>query len=153
MELLVVDCDGVLTDGKLYFGTGGEMMKAFSVLDGYGLDQWRRAGHEAAIITGRTSPIASARANELGIHHFRDAIPDKAAALDDLMEVTGFSAGQIAFVGDDLPDLGALKRAGFPVAVANARPELRAVASYITQAEGGFGAVREVTDLLLYSKS
>ncbi|MCO6511903.1 MAG: HAD hydrolase family protein [Aridibacter famidurans] len=152
IELLVLDCDGVLTDGRLYFSSEGEAMKAFHVHDGQGIKMWQKAGFRAAVITARRSPIAKARAEELGIEFVMDGVADKSAALDDLMGTTRFGAEQIAYVGDDISDLGPLKRVGFPVAVANCADALRGSVLYITSRTGGFGAVREVTDLLLLAK-
>jgi 3-deoxy-D-manno-octulosonate 8-phosphate phosphatase (KDO 8-P phosphatase) len=153
VELLVLDCDGVLTDGRLYFSTDGEAMKAFHVHDGQGIANWHRAGFRTAIVTGRNSPIARARAEELGIEFFLDGVSDKAAALDDLIGKTELSAAQIAYVGDDLADLGPMRRVGFPVAVNNCIAGLVSAAAFVTSKNGGFGAVREVTDLLLQAKA
>ncbi len=152
VELLVLDCDGVLTDGRLYFSSEGEAMKSFHVHDGQGIVSWQHAGFRTGIITGRTSPIARARAEELGIEFFLESVKDKAAALDDLIGKTGLSASQIAYVGDDLADLGPMRRVGFPVAVNNSVAELLDVAALVTSKNGGFGAVREVVDLLLKAK-
>ena len=149
VELLLLDCDGVLTDGRLYFSSKGEAMKSFHVHDGQGIKNWQRAGFRTGIITGRESPIARARAEELGVEFFLEKVSDKAAALDDLMGATELSASQIAFVGDDIADLGPMKRVGFPVAVAQCAPELDEVALYKTLRHGGAGAIREVVDLLL----
>jgi len=149
VELLLLDCDGVLTDGRLYFSPEGEALKAFHVHDGQGIRNWQRAGFRTGIITGRQSPIARIRAEELGIEFFMEKVSDKAAALDDLMGATELSASQIAFVGDDIADLGPMKRVGFPVAVEGCTPELEEIAVYKTRLAGGFGAVREVVDLLL----
>ena len=152
VELLVLDCDGVLTDGRLYFSADGEAMKAFHVHDGQGIAEWHRAGFRTAIITGRVGPIARARAEELGIEFFLDGVGDKAAALDDLIGKTGVEADRIAVVGDDVTDAGPMKRAGFPVAVRDCTDDLLDICLYQTTKKGGRGAVREVTDLLLLSK-
>lgn len=152
VEMLVLDCDGVLTDGRLYFGQDGEVLKAFHVHDGQGIKEWQRAGFKTAVITGRSSPIARSRADELGIELFMDAVSDKAAALDDLIGKTGVSASQVAYVGDDVADLPPMKRVGFPVAVSNCTDEIRDVAAYVTSVSGGSGAVREVIDLLLHAR-
>jgi 3-deoxy-D-manno-octulosonate 8-phosphate phosphatase (KDO 8-P phosphatase) len=152
VELLLIDCDGVLTDGSLYFSSAGEAMKAFHVHDGHGIVSWHRAGYRSGIITGRNSPIARARAEELGMEFFLESVNDKAAALDDLIGKTELSASQIAYVGDDIADLSAMRRVGFPVAVNNCAAELLEVAAFVTSKNGGCGAVREVTDLLLHAK-
>lgn len=152
VELLLLDCDGVLTDGLLYFSSAGEAMKAFHVHDGQGIASWHGAGFRAGIVTGRNSSIARSRSEELGIEFFLEGVKDKAAALDDLLGKTGLRASQIAYVGDDLADLGALRRVGFPIAVRDCAPELLEVVVYRTSKNGGRGAVREVTELLLRLK-
>lgn len=152
VELLVLDCDGVLTDGTLFLGPDGEMMKAFHVQDGQGIKSWHQAGFRTAIITGRRSPIAAARAHELDIEFFVDEAADKAASLDDLLGKTGLNASQVCFVGDDVADLLPMRRIGFPVAVCNCVDELRDVAAYVTIRSGGKGAVREVVELLVHAK-
>lgn len=153
IELLVLDCDGVLTDGRLYFSSRGEELKSFHVRDGQGIVSWQAAGFKTAIITGRNSDIARRRAEELNIEFFLDGVKDKAAALDDLIGKTGVGANQIAYVGDDLADLGPMKRVGLPVAVCDSARELVEVAAYITSKNGGMGAVREVVDLVLEAKA
>ncbi|HUF02983.1 MAG TPA: HAD hydrolase family protein [Aridibacter sp.] len=152
VEFLVLDCDGVLTDGRLYFSEEGESMKAFHVHDGQGIKAWQNAGFRTAVITARRSPIARVRSEELGIEFVIDGVADKAAALDDLMGTTQFVAEQVAYVGDDISDLGPMKRVGFPVAVGNCTEPLKEVALYMTSKAGGLGAVREVTDLLLHTR-
>lgn len=152
VELLVLDCDGVLTDGRLYFSADGEALKAFHVHDGQGIKSWQAGGFRTAVITARKSMIARVRAEELGVEFVIDGVDDKAAALDDLMGTTQIGAEQIAYVGDDVNDLGPMKRVGFPVAVGNCTEQLRTAALYITLKTGGYGAVREVTDLLLFSR-
>ena len=152
VKLLVLDCDGVLTNGTLFLGPDGEMMKAFHVQDGQGIKSWQQAGFKTAIITGRRSPIAAARARELGIEFFVDDAADKAASMDDLLGKTGLSAAQVCYVGDDVADLGPMKRVGFAVAVSNCVDELRDVAGYVTVRPGGKGAVREVVELLTHAK-
>lgn len=152
VELLVLDCDGVMTDGRLHFSSRGEEMKSFHVRDGQGIVSWQAAGFKTAIITGRNSDIARRRAEELSVEFFQDGVRDKAAALDDLIGKTGVGANQIAYVGDDLADLGPMKRVGLPVAVSDCARELVEVAAYITSKNGGMGAVREVVDMVLEAK-
>lgn len=152
VELLVLDCDGVMTDGRLYFSSKGEEMKSFHVRDGQGIVSWQAAGFKTAVITGRNSDIARRRAEELSIEFFLDGVKDKAAALDDLIGKTGVGADQIVYIGDDLADVGPMKRVGLPVAVRDCARELLEIAAYVTSKNGGKGAVREVVDLVLEAK-
>jgi 3-deoxy-D-manno-octulosonate 8-phosphate phosphatase (KDO 8-P phosphatase) len=154
VKMLLMDCDGVLTDGKLYFSPQGEAMKVFHVRDGQGLALWHAAGFRSGIVSGRDAgDIIAKRAEELGIHHVIVKTADKAAELGRIISETGLSADQIAFIGDDVGDLEIMKQVGFPVAVADAADELFGVAAYVTKAKGGNGAVRELIDLLLTAKS
>lgn len=149
IRLLVLDVDGVLTDGRLYFNADGEVLKAFHVRDGAGIVQLRRAGIQVAIISGRDSPAVSKRMNELGVLHVKQGIHDKQAALQELLHSLQLPADCTACVGDDTPDLPMLQMARLAVAVADAHPTVRAAAHYVTQIAGGLGAVREVCDLIL----
>ena len=154
IKLLIMDCDGVLTDGRLYYSSGGEVMKVFHVRDGQGIASWHKAGFTSGIITGRDAEdILRQRANDLGIDHLYVRSSDKVRDLESILTEAGVSAEETAYVGDDLADLPVLVRVGFPVAVADAVPEVIAAAAYVTKAHGGHGAVREVTDLLLAAKS
>ncbi len=152
VELLVLDCDGVLTDGRLYFSVEGEAMKSFHVHDGQGITLWHAAGFTSAIITGRESNIARRRAEELGISYFLDNVIDKAAALDDLIGKSGTEPSAIAYMGDDIADLGPMRRVAFPVSVADGSDPVREIARYVTVRRGGKGAVREVIELLLWAR-
>jgi len=152
IRLLLMDCDGVLTDGRLYFGANGEELKVFHVRDGEGIAAWNRAGFGSGIISGRNSPIVELRAKQLGIAHIIQGRTDKAAALDEIMAEAGIAADEVAFVGDDTPDIQAFERVGLAVAVGNAHKDTIAAAHFVTSADGGLGAVREVTDLLFLSK-
>ena len=152
VELLLMDCDGVLTDGRLYFSNKGEEMKAFHVHDGEGIVRWHRAGFKTGVITGRTSEILKHRALELGVHFLEQGAGEKSAVFEKLLVESGLSTEQTAYIGDDLGDLGPLKLAGFPVVVRNCAEEIRSHAIYQTSKNGGFGAVREVVDLLLRLK-
>ncbi len=153
VRLLVLDVDGVLTDGRLYLSPEGEEFKVFHVRDGSGLVALRRAGLEVAIISGRDCAAVQRRADELGIRHVRQGVGDKGAALRELLAALGLGAAQTACVGDDTPDLPLLAAARLAVAVADAHPAVRAVAHLVTQAKGGRGAVREVCDLLLETRT
>lgn len=150
VKLLIMDCDGVLTDGRLYFSADGEAMKAFDVQDGQGLVTWHRAGFRSGIISGRAAgEIIQRRADELGIEFVIAASNDKVKDFETIIAAAGVTAEETAFVGDDIGDLLLMGRVGFPIAVKNAVPEVKAAAKYITNKKGGRGAIREVTDLLL----
>lgn len=149
VRLLVLDVDGVLTDGRLYVAASGEEFKVFHVRDGAGIVALQRAGIAVAIISGRDSAAVSHRADELGIRHVRQGVADKAAALRSLLGELGVAAEQTACVGDDTPDLPMLAAAGLAIAVADAHPAVRAAAHWVTRVNGGCGAVRETCDLLL----
>ena len=153
IRLLVLDVDGVLTDGRLYLSASGEELKVFHVRDGSGLVAVLRAGIEVAIISGRDSAAVGRRATELGIRHLCQGITDKGAELDGLLARLGIAASEVACVGDDTPDAPMLKRAGLAICVADAHPALREAAHWVTTSAGGHGAVREVCDLLLSART
>jgi len=150
IKLLLMDCDGVLTDGRLYFSARGEELKVFHVRDGQGLALWHRAGFQSGIISGRDAgEIIRKRADELGIKYVYVKSPDKIADFEKIIADAGVTPNEAAFVGDDVGDLGLMKRVGFAVAVADAVAEVREAAHYVTKANGGHGAVREVVDMLM----
>jgi 3-deoxy-D-manno-octulosonate 8-phosphate phosphatase (KDO 8-P phosphatase) len=149
IRLLILDVDGVLTDGRLYFGPQGEALKVFHVRDGHGLKLAQRAGIEVAFLSGRRSNAAYHRAKELGITRFHEGVRDKVAVLEEIVAAMNIQAQEVAAVGDDLVDLALLGRVGLAVAVADAVPEVLAAAHWVTSLPGGHGAVREVCDLLL----
>ena len=153
IRLLVLDVDGVLTDGRLYFGSGGEQLKVFDVRDGYGLVALQRAGVAVAIISGRDSEAVRRRAAELGITRVSQGVQDKAAQLDSLLEELGVEPRDVACIGDDIPDLPILRRAGLAIAVADAHPTVQAETHWTTSQPGGRGAVREACDLLLSARA
>ena len=145
-----MDCDGVLTDGRLYFSSSGEELKVFDVRDGQGIVMWHQAGFKSGIISGRGArDIVARRAEELGIEFLRVGTTDKLADLREIMSEVGVSAENVAYVGDDIGDIAIMREVGFPVAVADAVDAVKKIAAYVTKAAGGRGAVREVTDLLL----
>lgn len=145
-----MDCDGVLTDGRLYFSARGEELKVFHVRDGQGLSTWHKAGFQSGIISGRDAgDIIRKRAEELGIKYVYVRSPDKIADFEKIIADAGVEPDEVAFVGDDIGDLELMKRVGFAVAVADAVKEVREAAQYVTQSKGGHGAIREVTDLLI----
>jgi 3-deoxy-D-manno-octulosonate 8-phosphate phosphatase (KDO 8-P phosphatase) len=149
IELLVVDVDGVLTDGGIVYGSDGIELKQFHVRDGSGLKSWERAGKRAAFITGRRSAVVERRGLELGVPFVIQGALEKLSALRQLLAETHLAPEQVCYVGDDLADLPPLRHCGLAVAVADACPEARAEAHYITQAPGGRGAVREAIELIL----
>ena len=149
VRLMVFDVDGVFTDGRLWYGPAGEMMKVFHVFDGHGVKMLHASGIRTAILSARNTPAVSARAAELGIAHVRQGIADKAAAFDALLGELGLAAGAAAYMGDDVIDLPVLARCGLACAPANGHPLVRRRAHYVSRARGGHGAVREVCELLL----
>lgn len=153
IKLLLMDCDGVLTDGKLHFTEEGEKIKTFHVRDGQGIVSWHKAGFISGIISGRNSKIVERRANELKIRFVRQGSNDKLIDLAEILQETELTPDETAYIGDDLPDIPLLKIVGFPVTVADAAEELFSHTKYITKNNGGNGAVRELSDLLLKLKS
>ena len=150
--MLVLDVDGVLTDGKLYFDHAGNEMKAFNTRDGMGIKALQRAGIEVAVITGRKSGAVSHRMAQLGIQHVYQGREDKLDAFLDLLEITGLDAAQVCFAGDDWIDLPVLLRAGLAVSVADAEDRIKQQAHWITRRNGGDGAVREICNLILIAQ-
>jgi 3-deoxy-D-manno-octulosonate 8-phosphate phosphatase (KDO 8-P phosphatase) len=148
VRLLVLDVDGVLTDGRLFYGPKGELLKAFHVRDGYGIKEVAAAGITIAIISGRKSAAVARRAKELGIRHVTQGANDKLTALRKLAKARRVSLEECACVGDDTPDAPILAAAGVGIAVADAHPDALAVADLVTARLGGHGAVREVCDWL-----
>ena len=152
VQMLVLDVDGVLTDGRLYYGARGETLKIFHVRDGHGIKQVAAAGITVAIISGRKSAAVTRRARELGIRYVTQGVTDKLASLTKLAKARSVSLEQCACVGDDTPDAPMLQAAGVAIAVADAHPDALAVADLLTSRGGGHGAVREVCDWLLDSR-
>jgi len=148
IRLLILDVDGVLTDGGLYVGPRGEEWKRFHVHDGAGIKAIQQLGIQVALVSARSSQAVALRAAELRVQHVMQAEQDKGRALQQLRTQTGLAASAIAAVGDDLADLPMLAAAGLAIAVANAHPRVKAAAHWVTAACGGQGAVREVCDLL-----
>jgi 3-deoxy-D-manno-octulosonate 8-phosphate phosphatase (KDO 8-P phosphatase) len=152
IKLLVVDVDGVMTDGSIILDNAGNEYKLFHVRDGHGIRMLVRAGLKVAIITGRQSKVVEIRARELGITDVYQRCHEKTAALDRIMGKYGFGYAEVAYMGDDIVDVPVLKKAGIPIAVSDASDEAREAASMITRNRGGRGAVREVCDFLLKAK-
>ncbi len=146
---IVLDVDGVLTDGRLYYDASGECIKTFHAHDGAGIVSWIRSGGKIALLSGRNTPIVARRAANLGIEDVLQGHEEKEPAFESLLKRWGISARQVCYVGDDLPDIPVMRQCGFAVAVANALPEVKAAAKYVTKLPGGSGAVRETIDLLM----
>jgi 3-deoxy-D-manno-octulosonate 8-phosphate phosphatase (KDO 8-P phosphatase) len=149
IEALIVDVDGVLTDGGILYTDRGEEIKAFHVRDGSGLKLWRSLGKTAAIVTGRRSEIVARRGLELGIAPIVQGADDKLAAVHKVLAELKRKPAEACYIGDDLPDLSAMRAVGLAVAVADACPEALEIAHYVTTARGGQGAVRETIELIL----
>lgn len=153
IKLLIMDVDGVLTTGQLFIGSHGEIIKAFNTLDGHGIKMLQQTGVQTAIITARSDASVTARAEQLGITHFFHGAHNKKSAYLQLLEQTGIAEQECAFIGDDVIDLPVMVRCGLPVAVANAHDFAKQHAVYITEKHGGMGAVRELTDLIMYAQN
>jgi len=149
IELLVLDVDGVLTDGRVFIHSDGTESKGFSILDGHGIRMWQRAGLRVALLSGRASEATARRARELEIAHVIQGAKFKLPALKELLESLGLMPEQAAYVGDDVMDLPIVRYVGLGVAVANAVDEIKAHADYVTTRRGGEGAVREVIEYIL----
>lgn len=149
IRLLALDVDGVMTDGRLYFQSDDQEIKSFGTQDGLGIKLLRQAGIRIAIITGRESSMVSRRAKALGIEHVMQGCDDKLEALQSLLAELNMELWQVAYCGDDLPDLSAIKHAGLGISVPNAPPYIREHADWITERSGGHSAVREICDNLL----
>ena len=149
IKLAFFDVDGVLTDGGLLFSESGETLKRFNTLDGHGLKLLQKAGITPAVITGRDSKPLRKRLDALGITHAHFGTEDKRPAAEETLQALGLNWSQTAAMGDDWPDLPVMCRAAFACAPANAHVEVRSAAHHVTSAVGGFGAVRELCDLLL----
>ena len=152
IRLLILDVDGVLTDGSIILDNKDNEFKVFHVRDGHGIKMLIRAGIYVAIITGRYSKVVERRAHELGITEVYQKSHDKRIAYRQLVEKYSIDEKEVAYIGDDIVDIPLLKRSGFPVVVADADDEVKAVAAMITKNRGGKGAVREICDFLLKAK-
>lgn len=149
IKLLVLDVDGVLSDGRIFMGASGEELKAFNVKDGSGLKYWQRSGGMIAWITGRISTLVENRATELGVNILRQGCKIKLPAYHEVLAELKVSPDETAVVGDDLPDIPMLMRCGFSAAPSDAVEEVRTRADYTCAAAGGQGCVREVIELIL----
>jgi 3-deoxy-D-manno-octulosonate 8-phosphate phosphatase (KDO 8-P phosphatase) len=152
IRLLALDVDGVLTDGHIHYTSTGEELKSFSILDGLGIKLLRRAGVQVAVITARRSAMVDRRVAELGIEHCLQGREDKLDALRELIAPLGIALDEVAYMGDDLPDLGAILSVGLGLTVANASSEVAKRAPWRAGARGGDGAVREACEMLLRAR-
>jgi 3-deoxy-D-manno-octulosonate 8-phosphate phosphatase (KDO 8-P phosphatase) len=153
IRLLLLDVDGVLTDGKLYFDQSGNELKSFNTRDGMGIKALQRCGIEVAVITGRKSAAVEQRMSQLGVQHVYQGREDKLNAFLDLLNKTGLDAQQVCFAGDDWIDIPVLLRVGLAVSVADAEDLVREKAHWITTRKGGDGAVREICNLILSAQN
>jgi 3-deoxy-D-manno-octulosonate 8-phosphate phosphatase (KDO 8-P phosphatase) len=149
---LLSDVDGVMTDGRIIYDSAGEETKQFHVRDGLGIKLWMASGFHFGIITSRESPVVSRRAKELGIHHVAQAAQTKRLAAERMIAAMECQWHQVAYIGDDLPDLDVMRQAGLAVAPADAAQDVCHAAHWILQASGGDGAVRELIERLLRAK-
>lgn len=152
IKLIGFDVDGTLTDGQLHYGTDGHEAKSFHVQDGMGLTLLRHAGIETALVTARMSTVVATRGTELKIPHIHIGERSKLACMQRIAAGMGIGMDQVAFVGDDLPDLATLRGVGLAIAPANAHPWILPVAHWVTPRAGGFGAARDACDLLLHAQ-
>jgi 3-deoxy-D-manno-octulosonate 8-phosphate phosphatase (KDO 8-P phosphatase) len=147
--MLLLDVDGVMTDGSIYFSESGDELKRFNIQDGYGIVKLRASGVNVGIITGRVSNLVKRRADELGITEVYQNLDNKVEAYEQIKAKHGLEDREIAYIGDDEPDLPVLTRVGFSAAPADAVPTVRKKVHYVCRRKGGSGAVREVVELIL----
>lgn len=149
IRLLLMDCDGVLTDGRITLLSDGDEEKSFHTRDGHGIVLLHRAGLRSGIISGRTSTLVERRARELGMAFVKQGTWDKIKEFEEVLREAGVEEEEVAFIGDDMTDIPLMQRSELAVAVADASEETRMAAHYVTQVPGGFGAVREVCEIIL----
>ena len=152
IKLLACDVDGVFSDGRIYMGQEGEELKAFHTRDGYGVKALQKIGVQVAVITGRRSNMVEKRMTSLGVEHIYQGCEDKQPALQSLQATLSISTAETAAIGDDMPDLGMFNAADINVCVNDGHPMVAKNAQYVTQTKGGYGAVRELCDLILLAK-
>lgn len=151
-KLFICDIDGVFSDGRIYMGNQGEELKAFHTRDGFGIKAIINAGIQVAVITGRKSHIVEKRMTSLGIQHIYQGQEDKLQAYAKLKSQLNITDQQIAYIGDDVPDLSVMQQVGLAIAVSDAHPIIQQVSHYQTKIRGGFGAVRECCDIFLQTR-
>jgi len=152
IKLLVCDVDGVFSDGRIYLGNDGEELKAFHTKDGFGIKALGASGVAVAIITGRNSAIVANRMKALNVSHIIQGQEDKLPALVELVKQLGINISEVAYIGDDVPDLACIEAVGLGISVADGHPLVMRGADYTTFTHGGFGAVREICDLIMQSQ-
>lgn len=153
IRFLLLDVDGVMTDGKIYYDSEGREVKAFNIYDGHGIYLVQKAGIKVGIITGRASKIVEVRAKELKIDEVHQKVIEKDKVYDDIRKRYRLKDEEVAFIGDDLIDLSVLERVGLSAAPANSVDDVKDIVDLVTEKEGGSGAVRELIDLLLFAKN
>lgn len=153
IKLFICDIDGVFSDGRIYLGNDGEELKAFHTKDGYGIKALGASGVDVAVITGRQSHIVQTRMTALNVKHIVQGQEDKLPALKAMAKSLNLLPEQIAYIGDDMPDFECLNYVGLSIAVNDAHPAILKICDYITYTRGGFGAVREVCDLMMQSQN
>lgn len=153
IRLLVTDIDGVWTDGRIIYTSGGEEIKEFNVRDGLGVKLAQRAGIEVAIVTGRSFEPLARRARELGIERVHQSAGNKLTIVQSMVEEMNIDLRQVAYIGDDLPDLAVMKAVGISAAPSDATPEIRSIATWRLDTAGGRGAVRELVERLLFERN
>lgn len=153
VRLVIMDVDGVLTDGGMYYSEGGEELKKFNTRDGHGITLLHAAGIKTALVTRERTPIVTRRAAKLGIVEVHQGALDKLPVVEKILERHGVTWADTCYIGDDVGDREAMGHVGFAAAVADALPEIKKVAHYVTRKKGGEGAVREVCDLILAAKA
>jgi len=149
IKIIILDVDGVMTDGRIIYSSNGEEIKEFDVRDGHGIKLAKRAGLDIAIITGRSSEIIERRAQELGIEKIYQKALNKIDAFNDILQLGGYSEEEVAYAGDDLPDIPVMRRVGLSIAVNDAVDDVAEIAHMVTDNCGGHGAVREIVDFIL----
>lgn len=149
IRLLILDVDGVLTDGTIFIDDTGRQARGFHIQDGLGIRLWQATGRKAALLTSKQSPATTARAQMLGIDLIEQGAEDKLPGLQRLLDTVGVRAEETAYIADDLLDAPVLRRVGYPIAVSNAVSEIRSIARFVTTRPGGRGAVREAVEHLL----
>lgn len=153
IKLLVCDIDGVFSDGRIYLGNNGEELKAFHTKDGYGVKALISAGVDIGIITGRRSNIVTNRMKSLNVKYVIQGQENKLPALKEIIDLLRLKPEQVAYIGDDMPDLACIEYVGLGIAVADAHPAISQKANYTTYTSGGFGAVREVCDIIMQAQN
>ena len=153
IKLFICDIDGVFSDGRIYLGNDGEELKAFHTKDGYGIKALGASGVDVAVITGRQSNIVQTRMSALNVKHIVQGQEDKLPALQHILATLNLTPEQVAYIGDDMPDYECMAYVGLSIAVNDAHPQILTLADYTTFTKGGFGAVREVCDLIMQTQN